>query len=61
MLFLTTNTNGERVRSSYDELPELVAAEARAGDVVVTLGAGSIAAVPERIVAALHRKTGGRP
>ena len=50
-----------RVAESLDAIPELVAAEARAGDVVVTLGAGSIAAVPERIVAALHRKTGGRP
>ena len=50
-----------RVAESLDAIPELVAAEARAGDVVVTLGAGSIAAVPERIVAALRRKTGGSP
>lgn len=50
-----------RVVEALDAIPGLVAAEARAGDVVVTLGAGSIAAVPERIVAALHRKTGGSP
>ena len=48
-----------RVVESLDAIPELVAAEAAAGDVVVTLGAGSIAAVPGRIVAALRRKTGG--
>ena len=50
-----------RVVEALDAIPELVAAEARAGDVVVTLGAGSIAAVPGRIVAALRRKTGGGP
>ena len=48
-----------RVVESLDAVPELVAAEARAGDVVVTLGAGSIAAVPGRIVAALRRQAGG--
>ncbi len=48
-----------RVVESLDAIPELVAAEAAAGDVVVTLGAGSIATVPGRIVAALRRKTGG--
>ncbi len=50
-----------RVVESLDAIPELVAAEAGAGDVVVTLGAGSIATVPGRIVAALRRKAGGSP
>ena len=48
-----------RVVGSLDLIPALVAAEARAGDVVVTLGAGSIAAVPARILEALRRETGG--
>ena len=48
-----------RVVEALDAIPDLVAAEARAGDVVVTLGAGSIAALPGRIVAALGHKTGG--
>ena len=47
-----------RVVGSLDVIPALVAAEARAGDVVVTLGAGSIAAVPARILEALRRETG---
>ena len=50
-----------RVVESLDAIPELVAAEARAGDVVVTLGAGSIADMPGRIVTALRRKAGGGP
>ncbi len=32
MLFLTTNANGEQVRSSYEELPELVAAVEALGE-----------------------------
>ena len=48
-----------RVVGSLDLIPALVTAEARAGDVVVTLGAGSIAAVPARILEALRRETGG--
>ena len=32
MLFLTTNTNGEVTRSSYDHLPELVAAVEMLGE-----------------------------
>lgn len=48
-----------RVVESLEVIPEMVAAEARAGDVVVTLGAGSIAAMPARIVAALRSKAGG--
>ena len=50
-----------RVVGSLDLIPALVAVEARAGDVVVTLGAGSIAAVPARIVEALRRETGAKP
>ena len=43
---------------ALDDLPERIAAGSRAGDVVVTLGAGSIAAVPQRIVEALQRGAG---
>lgn len=47
-----------QVVPALDDLPERIAAGARAGDVVVTLGAGSIAAVPQRIVEALERGAG---
>lgn len=50
-----------QVVGALDRIPARVAAEARAGDVVVTLGAGSIAAVPAQIVAALRRAAEGRP
>lgn len=43
-----------RVVTSLSEIPGIVAAEARPGDVVVTLGAGSIGTVPQRIVDALR-------
>jgi UDP-N-acetylmuramate--alanine ligase len=38
------------------EVPAFVAARARPGDVVITFGAGSIAAVGDRIVAALEKR-----
>ena len=47
-----------RVVSNIDEIPEIVAADARAGDVIVTLGAGSIGRIPGRIVDALRRQDG---
>jgi UDP-N-acetylmuramate-alanine ligase len=37
-----------------------LATVARAGDAVITLGAGSIGAVPQRLVAALREREGGR-
>jgi UDP-N-acetylmuramate--alanine ligase len=42
-----------QVVADLDRVPALVAAEARQGDLVITLGAGSIAAVGDRILAAL--------
>ena len=47
------------VIAALDDVPGHVAAASRAGDVVLTLGAGSIAAVPQRILDALRR--GGEP
>jgi UDP-N-acetylmuramate--alanine ligase len=41
---------------SLDDLPQAVAALARPGDLVLTLGAGSIGTVAERILAALRQK-----
>ncbi len=42
---------------SLDDLPEAVASLARSGDLIVTMGAGSIGSVAERILAVI----GGRP
>ena len=44
-----------QVIAELDDVPGHVAATSRAGDVVLTLGAGSIAAVPQRILDALRR------
>ena len=44
-----------KVIAALDEVPGHVAATSRAGDIVLTLGAGSIAAVPQRILDALRR------
>lgn len=38
-----------------DDVPTLVAGTARSGDVVITLGAGSIGTLPDRLIAALAR------
>ena len=43
-----------------DEVPRAVAALARPNDLVITLGAGSIGSVPDRILAELARKPAGR-
>ena len=45
------------VAPTLDELIAAVVRTARPGDVVITLGAGSIGSVPERLIEAL----GGRP
>jgi len=42
------------VVKEIDELPERVAAMVRSGDLVITLGAGSITTVADRILAALR-------
>jgi UDP-N-acetylmuramate--alanine ligase len=39
-----------------DAVPEIVASDARAGDLVITLGAGSIAAAAARILDALSQR-----
>ena len=44
------------VEPRLDALPDAVATRARAGDLVLTLGAGSIAAVGDRILAALRAR-----
>ena len=43
-----------RLVKVLDDLPAAVAAVARANDLVITLGAGSIGAMPDRILEALH-------
>ena len=45
-----------RVVKAIDRLPGELAAAARPGDAVLTLGAGSIAAVPRRLLAALQAR-----
>ena len=49
-----------RVVPSLDDIPDVVVADARPGDVVVTLGAGSIGTVAPRIVDRLHRRADER-
>jgi UDP-N-acetylmuramate--alanine ligase len=46
-----------QVVRSIDDVPGAVADLARAGDLVLTLGAGSIGAVPDRILAALEHRS----
>jgi UDP-N-acetylmuramate--alanine ligase len=45
-----------RLVKSLEDLPEVVASIARPNDLVVTLGAGSIGTVPDRILSALRAK-----
>jgi UDP-N-acetylmuramate--alanine ligase len=45
-----------RVVRALDDLVTELAAVARAGDAVITLGAGSIGTVPARLIAALHQR-----
>jgi UDP-N-acetylmuramate--alanine ligase len=45
------------LEKSLDDVPKAVAALARPNDLVITLGAGSIGTVPDRLLAALeHRR-----
>jgi UDP-N-acetylmuramate--alanine ligase len=46
---------------ALDELPEAVAALSKTGDLVVTLGAGSIGGTADRILDALRRRASGQP
>ena len=56
-----------RARAVDTEIPELtdvvpaIVRVARPGDIVITLGAGSIGAVPDRLVAALGGRTRPAP
>jgi UDP-N-acetylmuramate--alanine ligase len=47
-----------QVVPALDDVPGVVAGIARPGDLVITLGAGSIGTVPRRIVAELQRRHG---
>jgi UDP-N-acetylmuramate--alanine ligase len=47
-----------RVVKSLEDLPRAVAAAARPNDLVITLGAGSIGSIPDRILEALSHRTG---
>jgi len=54
---LTTRTGRPvRVVKAIDRLADDLAAAARPGDAVLTLGAGSIAAVPKQLLAALRER-----
>ena len=46
---------GLRVVPALDDVPKTVAAMVKSGDLVITLGAGSIASVPDAIVGLLER------
>ena len=48
------------VARTLDDVVPTVLSIARAGDAVITLGAGSIGTVPSRLVSALERRGGGR-
>ena len=50
-----------RVVTSLSALPAIVAADSRPGDLVVTLGAGSIGSLPGSILAALRARLSGGP
>ena len=58
---LAETRNPVRIARPLDAIAPEVAAIARPGDFVVTLGAGSIGTVGERIVQALSARHGGRP
>ena len=70
MAGITTETLAAAMRRSLsvpvdvvptlDDLPDAVAALTRSGDLVITLGAGSIGAVGDRILDAI-RRTGATP
>ena len=54
-----TSTVTIRRVSSLDEVVDVVVCDARPGDLVLTLGAGSIGTVPSRIMDALRRRDAG--
>ncbi len=48
-----------RLVKALDDLPTAVSTLARSGDLVITLGAGSIGTIPDRILEALHARAVG--
>jgi UDP-N-acetylmuramate--alanine ligase len=54
-----TSTVSIRRVSSLDEVVDVVVCDARPGDLVLILGAGSIGTVPSRIMDALRRRDAG--
>jgi UDP-N-acetylmuramate--alanine ligase len=54
----TSRATPVQVVPALDDVPGVVAGIARPGDLVITLGAGSIGTVPRRIVAELQRRHG---
>jgi UDP-N-acetylmuramate--alanine ligase len=55
----TSRTTPVRVVKSVDDVAAAVAALAQPGDLVITLGAGSIGRVPDQLMAELERKFAG--
>jgi UDP-N-acetylmuramate--alanine ligase len=49
---------GLEVVPALDDVPAAIARLARAGDVVITLGAGSIGSIPERVIEAIESRAG---
>ena len=49
-----------RLVKSLDDVPNVVATIARENDLIITLGAGSIGTIPDRILDALRTQTAER-
>jgi UDP-N-acetylmuramate--alanine ligase len=56
----TSRATPARVVAALDEVPAALAEIARAGDLVITLGAGSIGTLPKRVVTELEKRHGAR-
>jgi UDP-N-acetylmuramate--alanine ligase len=56
----TSRATPVRVVPALDDVPQTVAEIARPGDLVITLGAGSIGSIPHRVVAELEKRHGLR-
>jgi UDP-N-acetylmuramate--alanine ligase len=52
----SARSNPVRVVHALDEIPGVLASLAEPGDFIITMGAGSIGALPPRVVAALRRR-----
>lgn len=49
-------SNPVRVVQALDDIPDVLAALAQPGDFIITMGAGSIGAIPPRVVDALRHR-----